>query len=119
MIAQSPEPLLVWSDPLMELFGFAALFLSAGAVGFHYAALRGWSSARRLEVPGLVSGANRRAAALGLTGAAMHLVVLGMNLPRAAARAHVAVSALVTHDAATMLGLALALLAALGFAVAV
>jgi hypothetical protein len=118
MLLQAAEPLIIWSDPFKELFGFVALFLSAGAVGFRYAALRGWRAPELQGAPELFGHAARRGALLGLAGALGRAVVLWTNLPGAAARAHVPVSQLLSGDLPTMIGVGLAVLAIAGFALA-
>ena len=109
------EPLIQWSDPVKELTGFVALFLSAGAIGFRYFALRG----RRIETDRpFYDDAARRAASLGLIGIVISLVVAVVALPALAARRHTTVATLVTSDVATMLQIGLLLVALIGFVMA-
>ena len=120
------EPLLQFSDALKEFIGFVALFLGAGAIGFRYFALRARGPG---EDRAFYDDAARRAAAIGLIGVALGLVMAWTELPDLAARRHTSVGALLTSDPATMmqfgfLGLALigyllaALRAALGWPLA-
>lgn len=121
------EPLIRWSEPVRQLVGFAAQFLAAGAVGFRYAALRHRLRPPRdtakadldFEPERLVhAGAAQRAAVLGAIGALVTLYFFMTGLPRAAARAHVAVDYLLTHDAQTIATFVLLLTALVGFGVA-
>jgi putative copper resistance protein D len=115
----SPEPLLQWPEPVTQFIGFIALFLTAGAVGFRYAAV-----GNRLTKVGsdaersIYSKATRRAAALGLSGAAIQAVLLVMQLPRAAARAHLSITQLVTTDPSTLARCVLLGAAIAGFSLA-
>lgn len=34
-----PEPLITWSEPILQLTGFIAQFLAAGAIGFRFFAM--------------------------------------------------------------------------------
>jgi putative copper export protein len=124
------EPLITWSEPVLEFISFLGLFFSAGAVGFRYSALRG-----RLTAPGLApatstgmdTAANgpldqpvytviaRRAAAIGLVGMLIRFGLMLNDLPEAAARKHLAVGAFLTSDFMTATQLALILLAVIGF----
>ena len=109
------EPLIQWSEPVRELAGFVALFLSAGAIGFRYFALRG----RRIETDRpFYDDAARRAASLGLIGIVMSLLVAAVALPALASRRHTTVATLMTSDVATMLQIGLLLVALVGFVVA-
>ena len=118
LLQAAARPLLTWSDPLAELFGFVALFLAAGAVGFRYAALRGLRDDAAPDAPDLVANMSRRAAWWGFTGALMHSLALWAKLPASAARAHVDLLTLVTTDHATMLSVGLAAVAIVALAAA-
>jgi putative copper export protein len=110
------EPLLQWSDPVKELIGFVALFLGAGGIGFRYFALRGW----RIDTDrAFYDDAARRAAGLGLVGVTLGLILAWTELPGLAARKHLAVSAFVRSDPATMMQFGFLALAAIGYALAV
>src|SRR4051794_31136417 len=77
------EPLLTWSEPVTAFVGFVALFLATGAVGFRYAAVRNWLSNQSPEADStrtVYANATQRAATLGLLGAAVQAVLLGMQL---------------------------------------
>lgn len=109
------EPLLQWPDALKEFIGFVALFLGAGAVGFRFFALR----ARSAEADrAFFDDAARRAAAIGLIGVAIGLVIAWTGLPELAARRHIASSTLLTSDPATMMQFGFLALALLGYVLA-
>ena len=63
----------MFADVAKELFGFLASFLAVGAIGFRYAVSRHHDDE-------LVWRAARRAAILGLIGAAVTLVMLYLNV---------------------------------------
>jgi len=91
------EPLITWSEPVQQLVSFVASFLAAGAVGFRYTAAR----ALRLA-PGekeFFELALRRAAVIGIVGAAVGLTFALIGLRGLAARAHRGVGELLTSDA--------------------
>ena len=95
------EPLITWSEPVQQLASFVGSFLAAGAVGFRYTAAR----ALRLA-PGekeFFDAALRRAAAIGIVGAAIGLVFALIGLPELAARAHRAIGELLMSDASALL----------------
>jgi putative copper export protein len=122
-----PEPLIHWSEPVVDYVGFLAQFISVGAVGFRYAAVRD-----RLEhgspapdtpmddanVRALYADACARAAAMGLVAAIVGALLFATSLPSSAARAHTTVSGLVTTDLATGLQVLLTLLGLVGLALA-
>lgn len=120
MLLQQTEPLLTWQDPLKELLGFAALFLSSGAVGFRYSALRERLGVRRAAsaTDDAHESAARRAAAYGLLGALLGLYPLSGKLSGAAARAHVPIGQLVTIDLGSGAMVVCAALAIIGFLLA-
>jgi putative copper export protein len=116
------EPLIHWPDPIKEYIGFVAQFLSTGAVGFRYAAVRD-----RLVAPRGVGGdedgefyvrATQRAAALGLVGALVQAVLLALDLPRLAARAHGTVAHLLATRVPTGASVILLAVAIVGLALA-
>jgi len=110
------EPLLQWSDPIKEFIGFVALFLGAGAIGFRFFALRGW----RIETDRIFyDDAARRAAALGLVGVILSLILAGTELPGLAARRHVDAMAFLTSDPATMMEFGFLAIAVIGFLLAI
>ena len=112
------EPLITWSDPPRELLGFIAAILAAGAVGFRLSALRGLLASPAGEEREFARAAARRAALLGLLGAAISAVLLVQRLPAAAARSHVTVAALVTTQPPVALQIVLMVIALAGFALA-
>jgi putative copper export protein len=101
----------------MELIGFVAIFLSAGAIGFRYSSLRG-----KVGRPGPDSAtydtAARRAAVLGLIGALIAMVRSIQALPSMAARAHTTSGALLGSNFAAQTMIGFAVLALLGFLLA-
>jgi putative copper export protein len=101
----------------MELIGFIAIFLSAGAIGFRYSSLRG-KVGRGGADAATYDTAARRAALLGLLGALIAIVNSLRALPSMAARAHTTAGALLGSNfgAQTMIGFAA--LALLGFLLA-
>lgn len=117
MLQQSGESLLDVADALHELLGFLALFLSAGAIGFRYSALRNRLSLSTASA-GFFRDAARRAAGLGLTGAVIRAFLFWHGLPGSAARAHTTVSQLVSGDIGTQLSILFFALALIGLLLA-
>jgi putative copper export protein len=113
---QAP-PLLNWSEPVTQFVGFIALFLATGALGFRYAAVRNRLTGQGPEQT-VYAKATQRAATLGLIGASVQAVLLVMQLPHMAARAHMSTGQLVTTDPQTAAKCALLLAAIAGFAFA-
>ena len=109
------EPLLQASDVVKEFIGFVALFLGAGAVGFRYSALRASAAG---EDAAFYDAAARRAAAIGLIGVALGLLIAWTELPDLASRRHTSVSGLITSDPATMMQLGFLALAVVGYLLA-
>ena len=114
------EPLIEWPKPFLELASFIAAFLSAGAVGFWFTVLR--------RMPGRRAGADERslferisvrAAALGLIGTMISVMLIASRLPGNAARQHVTVPALIGNTPMLAIQIALMILALLGFTFAV
>ena len=123
------EPLITWSEPVLQFISFLGLFFSAGAVGFRYSALRGrltpvGAPAATSTPPGVAADrpiyqlAARRAAAIGLLGMLINVALLISELPGMAARKHLDVGAFVTSDFMTATQIALVLLALNGFVLA-
>lgn len=111
------EPLFEWSEPLLHLVEFVGAFLTIGAVGFRYSALRAGTIG---EPDATVYGdAAKRAAVIGVVGALINVVRLVAEvLPGTAARRHMGVMQVVTSDLQTGLLVAFTLLALVGFALA-
>jgi putative copper export protein len=109
------EPLLQVSDVVKEFISFIALFLGAGPIGFRYFALRGRSTDTDRA---FYDDAARRAAAIGLVGVVIGLVMAWSELPDLAARRHVSAGALLTSDPATMMQFGFLTLALIGYALA-
>lgn len=109
------DPLIQWPEPILELIGFLAQFLAAGAIGFRYFALHG----RRIESDrAFYDDAARRAALLGLVGVIVTLIMAFAGLPELAAKRHLSTVAFATSDASTAIELVCLLLAVAGFAMA-
>jgi len=111
------EPPISWPQPLIEIAGFIAAFLSAGAVGFRYAAL-GRANATSDDERRVLGGAARGAAALGLLGALIAAVLLATRLPGFVARRHLTVIELMAKDPPTAAQVGFMVVALLGFALA-
>jgi putative copper export protein len=109
------EPLIRWPEPALQLLGFIGEFLSAGAIGFRFAALR---RTRGNSVVANYDYGERRAAVMGAVGALVSILLMIQQLPALAARRHVSVGALITSDALTGIQLTFLLLALIGFALA-
>lgn len=115
------DPLIHWPEPILEFVGFLGLFLSAGAVGFRYSAIRrGLAVGDRLAPTERTAheDAARRAALLGLLGSLIVAVLTVTSLPRQAARAHVGVLELLTTNLVAGIQAGCLLLALAGFALA-
>lgn len=109
------EPLIHWPDPLLELAGFVALFLTAGAVGFRFVVLRALRRSKIEDERELAGRSARRAAGFALAGAALSVGLFAFSVPRVAADHHIAVAALLLHDPRVQLQGGLRLLALIGF----
>ena len=111
------EPLITWPDPLLELLGFIAFFLAAGAVGFRLAVWPGIARGGDEAERAFARAAARRAAALGLIGIVATAGLSWRELAERAAEQHTTVLALATSrpinglmlgcDAVVILGLLL------------
>ncbi len=115
------EPLLTWSEPVIELIGFLASFFATGAIGFRYVVLRKRlmpATAPDTEERAMHADAALRAAVIGVIGAVVSIVLLFAGLPAQAARRHVSLGTLITHNGQVTVQVALALLAVIGFALA-
>src|SRR5690348_7884288 len=91
-----------WTDPVKELVGFAGLFLSAGAIGFRYFAIRNWGGAPESDQP-FYDDASRRAGVLGLIGVALSVVMAGFDVVGLADRRKLGVMAIATTDASSIM----------------
>jgi putative copper export protein len=112
------EPLLEWSEVARELVSFVSVFLTAGALGFRYVVARRRLGDADPGVAGTFASATHRAAAIGLVGAIGRGVLLAMQLPGQAARAHVGVAQFVMGIPANAIQVALMAAIVLGFALA-
>ncbi len=113
------ESLFEVSEASVELLGFVGSFLAAGAIGFRYTVLRHRLAPATMSDERQMHGtAAVRGAMIGLAGALIGIVLLFSSLPRQAARQHVGVVQMVTHNGIVMAQVALAILAIAGFALA-
>jgi len=113
------EPLIEWSEPVMELIGFIAIFLTAGAIGFRYSSLRGKLARGGATTDATVyETAARRAAMLGLAGSVIAMIRIVRALPSLAQRAHTTTEALLSSNANAQMMLGFAALALIGFLLA-
>ena len=112
------EPLITWTEPVEQLVSFVGTFLVAGAIGFRLTAARtNTTDPRESE---FFAVARRRAATIGILGAAIGLIFVLVALPSDAARAHKGVSQLLTSNVTELLGVvcAVALIFGVGIAAA-
>lgn len=104
----------------MELIGFVAIFLTAGAVGFRYSSLRGKlgrASAGTTDAA-VYATAAQRAAVLGLVGAVISALRMIEALPGLAQRAHTTTSALLSTNANAQMLVGFVVLTLIGFLLA-
>jgi copper transport protein len=96
----APQP-ITWSEPVQQLTSFIGTFLAAGGVGFRFTVAR----AAYAQGPDrtFFDSALRRAAKIGVVGAAIGLVFALLGLPALAARAHITVGVLLTSSASAAL----------------
>jgi putative copper export protein len=110
-----PEPLIQWPEPILQLIGFIAQFLAAGAIGFRFFALKG----REIESDRpFYDDAARRAAMMGLLGIAISLVTMLWQLPAQADRKHLTSVDFLTSTPQSALQLVFLVCAVAGFALA-
>ncbi len=110
------EPLIEWPKPILELTSFIAAFLTAGAAGLWISVLR--------SMPGRHAGADERsvferisvrAAALGLMGALINVMLIASRLPANAARQQLTVPALIAGTPMLAIQVGLTIASLLGF----
>jgi copper transport protein len=102
---QEAKPLIEWPEPFFHLAEYIGIFLSAGAVGFRFAALRhGWSGPDNDE-RALYRRAARRVALFGAVGALIRIALFLHDLPGVAARQHVTAGQALHGDALAQLTL--------------
>lgn len=113
--------LVNWPQPILELLGFVALFLMAGAIGFRFVAVRPWLG-RDTRIPedirALAQAATRRAALLGLVAAALALNLALLDLSSTAAEHHTTLAQTIAGSTPKELALGLGILAIVGFGLA-
>jgi putative copper export protein len=111
------RPLIEWPEPIVEYLGFIGQFLTLGAVGFRYAAVRD-----RLRTGGadraFYADACARAARIGVLAALLSLVLFAQRVPEMAARAHAPALTFLTTDLNGALQALGYVLAVIGLAVA-
>ena len=113
------EPLIEWSEPVMELIGFIALFLTTGAIGFRYSSLRGKLARDATTADATIyATAARQAAVLGLIGSLVAIVRAVQALPELAARAHTTTGALLSSNSGAQMLIGFAVLTLVGFLLA-
>jgi len=113
------EPLIEWSEPVMELIGFIALFLTTGAIGFRYSSLRGKLARDATTADATIyATAARQAAVLGLIGSLIAIVRAVQALPELAARAHTTTGALLSSNSGAQMLIGFAVLTLVGFLLA-
>lgn len=103
----------------MELVGFIAIFLTAGAIGFRYSSLRGkLGGAAASADAAIYETAARRAALLGLIGSLVATIRMTQALPNLAQRAHTTTGALLASNANAQMMVGFGVLALIGFLLA-
>lgn len=112
------EPLIEWSEPVMELIGFIAIFLTAGAIGFRYSSLRGKLGRAAAADASIYETAARRAALLGLAGSVIAMIRMIQALPNLAQRAHTTTGALLSSNLGAQMMIGFGVLALAGFLLA-
>ena len=117
---ETSQPLIAWPKPILEYLGFIASFLATGAIGFQFGVLRRLLRSTRAEQDWkpVLDRAARRASSWGLAGATLTLALMAYTIPEAAARRHLEAGAYVAANPLVALQVALALTAAVGFALA-
>lgn len=113
--------LVNWPQPILELLGFAALFLMTGALGFRFVAVRPWLG-RDTRIPedfrALARAAVRRAALLALVGAVLALNLALLDMASDAAEHHATLAQSIAGDTQNQIAVGLGILAIVGFALA-
>jgi len=102
--------LIEWPGPFFEFYEFVGVFLSLGAIGFRFTALRG-----RLGHAELFERMSRRAGVIGLIGAVLTSAHIIQVLPRLASRAKVPVGTFLTTPSVSSAWVYLTGLALIGF----
>lgn len=110
------EPLITWTEPVEQLVSFIGTFLVAGAIGFRLTAAR--SSTTEPREAEFFDVARRRAATIGIIGAAIGLIFVLVALPSDAARAHASISQLLTSNVTELLTVTCAVLVLVGVGIA-
>jgi len=97
MRARMAAQLITWSEPVQQLASFIGTFLAAGAVGFRFTAARATHADQAATT--FFDSALRRAATIGVVGAAIGLAFAVLGLPALASRAHRTVGELLASNA--------------------
>jgi len=112
------EPLIHWPQPLIELTGFLAVFLAAGALGFRFIVLRGARRSALAADREVAARAQARAVVIGLVGALLAMVRYAPNLSASATRHHLTVPGLIAASFQAQVQIAARVIALAGFAAA-
>ncbi len=112
------DPLLRWPEPTLAFFEFIGVFLAAGAIGFRYFVTRGAARHGDFGNQRVYADAVQRAAMLGVVGAILGAVHVGIALPRVAARLNTTIMGTITGNLIPGVWVALTLLTLGGFVLA-
>src|SRR3954470_3359542 len=113
------EPLIAWPEPVFQFLEFVGAFLAIGPVGFRYFVLpKSLLSSDRPDARSVYAQAARRAAGIGLVGALLGLLHLGIAVPAVAERRHLSVGAALAADPVLTAWIVLTLMAVLGYVLA-
>jgi putative copper export protein len=120
---QAFAALIPWPQPVLEFLGFVAAFLAAGAIGFRFIVIRPWIRGHARTTPGdfrnVALEAARRAATLGLIGAALALALFVLEVHAQASEQRLPFEQVFGASAAMPLQAGLGLLAIIGFGLAI
>jgi putative copper export protein len=111
--------LVEWPEPVLELIGFLAVYLSAGAVGYRFSAARGAEASATAGERRLLDDILRRAAMVGALGGLLGAYRVALRLPGMAERRGTTVLELVSGTFPVTLQVGLLALVLLGFALAI
>jgi len=119
-VTEAARPLISWPDPVLQLAGFLAVFVTLGAIGLRYRVLPGLMRSALADERELAASSTTRAARLALAGAALTVIVFAIRLPQMSAQRHLSIAAMFARDPMLDLqaGLSALALAGFGFAAA-
>ena len=119
------RPLLTWTDVVVELIGFVAIFFLLGAAGFYYFVLRPASRDLRVAPWGAAEGAHgirvafAGAAGIGTLGALLGIIYTLLDLARTASDKHLTFGAAASAEGmGLVVPIVLLVLALIGYAMA-